>query len=151
MSCTVIHADCRNPFDVERAGLVRHVGRLGQAFSRLLRPIGPSPMGSAVPALASGSSSGSAVVTLADLYELAGEAHHEVSMHEMGDYQSFKERQAHLPESSSPPLRELDEAPVRLHAFGNPFKVAKVSDCHCCVVALAISTCDYLRILPTKQ
>ena len=122
MYCTKIwkYVSPRNPFDVDRAGLVRHLGKLSQAFSRLMRS--GASVGSA-PAAASST----AVATLADMYELAGETHHEVSMHEMGDYQSYKERQARLPESSSPPLRELEEAPVRLHAFGNPFKVAKVS------------------------
>ena len=104
---------------MDRTGLVRHLGKLGQAFARLMRPSSGSS-GSSAP-------STRAVVTLADMYELTGEAHHEVSMHEMGDYQSYKERQERLPESSSKPLLELEEAPVRLHAFGNPFKVAKVS------------------------
>ena len=37
----------------------------------------------------------------------------------MGNYQDYLKKQP-------PPLRELENAPARLHTFGNPFKV-KVS------------------------
>lgn len=43
---------------------------------------------------------------------------HSIPVQEMGNYQEYLKR---IP----PPLREIDTQPVRLHMFGNPFKVNK--------------------------
>ena len=46
---------------------------------------------------------------------------HSVPVQQMGNYQEYLKK---MPQ----PLRELETQPVRLHMFGNPFKVNKVWD-----------------------
>ena len=45
---------------------------------------------------------------------------HSVPIQMMGNYQEYLKKQAS-------PLRELENTPSRVHMFGNPFKVNKVS------------------------
>lgn len=42
----------------------------------------------------------------------------------MGNYQEYLKKL----HSESPPLRQLENTPTRVHMFGNPFKVNKVRD-----------------------
>ena len=44
---------------------------------------------------------------------------HNIPVQQMGNYQDYLKKQPSA-------LRELDNAPVRQHMFGNPFKVNKV-------------------------
>ena len=48
------------------------------------------------------------------------DAVHNQPVQQMGNYQQYLKLQP-------PPLREVDASPARLHTFGNPFKVNKVS------------------------
>lgn len=47
---------------------------------------------------------------------------HCVPIGQMGNYQEYLKKL----HSESPPLRQLENTPTRVHMFGNPFKVNKV-------------------------
>ena len=47
---------------------------------------------------------------------------HSVPIGQMGNYQEYLKKIY----SESPPLRQLENTPTRVHMFGNPFKVNQV-------------------------
>ena len=102
-----------------------------QALLRLsataVRPSTPSTQFAPPLASVSGSAlTASALTSVTSLTDLELAFTHQLPAVLMSNYVDFTARRNALPSAPSAPLRELDQAPVRLHTFGNPFKVNKV-------------------------
>ncbi|KAL4220725.1 Integrator complex subunit 6 [Mactra antiquata] len=85
----------RNPYDIPRKSLLDQIARMRTNFLQ---------------------TSFTNKTKLSDTDEL-----HSVAIGQMGNYQEYLKKL----HSESPPLRQLENTPTRVHMFGNPFKVNK--------------------------